>query len=111
MLEHRRVVRRIPDENETVALGIEIDAEFIAQQSSRHRQLVIRAEPAVDVDRAHLGGHARRAHHRDDPVDRIVRQARHVFAEVYREIAFAIRLVGRHGGAGHLAQDSLRDLG
>ncbi len=109
MLEHRRIVRRIADKDKTLALGIDVDPEFIAQQASRHRQLVVRAEPAVDVDRAHLRRHARSAHQGHDAVDRLVRQARHVFAEVDREIAFAIRLVGCQRRAGHRAQNRLSD--
>ena len=56
--EHRRVVGRIADEDEALARGVEIDREHLREQRARHRELVVAAEPAVDVDRAHLRGHA-----------------------------------------------------
>ena len=49
---------------------VEIDAERFGQQRARHRQLVVRAEPAVDVDRAHLRRHPLGLHQRDDAIDR-----------------------------------------
>src|SRR6185436_19695807 len=53
--EHRRVVRGIAGEAELALACIQIDAEALGKQASRHRELVIAAEPAVYVDRADLG--------------------------------------------------------
>ena len=80
-----------------------------AQERARHRQLVVVAEPAVDVDRETFAVMPSRFHQRDDAVDVGARQRRHVLAEIDREVGFAIVLVGGERRARHLAQDLLAD--
>src|SRR5688500_10461550 len=53
--EHRLVVRAVAAEHEQRAGSLEVEPERIAHEDPRHRQLVVVAEPAVDVDRGHLG--------------------------------------------------------
>ena len=48
------------------------------------RELVVVAEPAIDVDRAHLGVRAMALEDRHDALDVVARQRRHVLAEVDR---------------------------
>ncbi len=83
-----------------------------ASSSARHRELVVLAEPAVDVDRRYLGGQSLGSHQRDDALDTgSARSGAHVLAVVDREVAFAILLVGRERATRHFAQNALRDRG
>src|ERR1700680_4064750 len=57
-VDHRCVVWRVADKNTSLLLGVKIDAELLCEQGTRHGQLVIAAEPSVDVNRRYFGGHA-----------------------------------------------------
>src|SRR5947207_7981309 len=64
--EQRRVVRRVAREYDfSPGLG-EIHSKAFAEKHPAHRQLVVLAEPAVDVNRADLRVEARRAHQRSE---------------------------------------------
>ncbi len=105
--EHRRIVGRVADKQVARLVTPEIDAVAFLHQGARHAQLVVVAEPAVDVDRADFRGHAGRAHQRDDPVDLGKRQTRHVLAVVDGEIGLAVKLVRGERAARHFAQNLL----
>ena len=109
--EHRLVVRRVAGEHEPFALRIEIDGEDLAHQPARHAELVVVAEPAIDVDRAQFRGGAGLAEQPEDAIDRRVGQPRHVLAIVDREIALAVGLVGRERGARNGGKDALAEPG
>ena len=66
--QHRHVVRRVADRCEIFARGVEVDAELLRHQAARHRLLVVRAKPRVDVDRADLDGETMGAQQCDDAV-------------------------------------------
>src|SRR3989344_5556156 len=48
--QHRRIVRRVADKYIVRTRGIEINPETAGEQRARRRQLVVVAEPAVDVN-------------------------------------------------------------
>ncbi len=48
--EHGRIVRRISGKSELLSQGIRTALEEFRKKLLRHRQLVVAAEPAVDVD-------------------------------------------------------------
>src|SRR5262245_7370655 len=107
--EHRRVVGRVADEYAGLLACVEVDAELLAHEPFAHGELVVDAEPAVDVDGAHLRGEPARLHQRDDAIDCLWRQRWHVLAPIYRQVGFAVRLIGRDGAARDFAQYLLRD--
>src|SRR2546425_7157840 len=109
-LEHRRVVRRIADVDHRGAVSVEVDRKLLSEKLARHAELVVVAEPAVDVDRAQLRMQPGLAHQGCDTLRRRQRQRRHVLAIVDREVRFAVSLIGRDGTAGHGGDDGLRDL-
>ena len=53
--EHRRVIGRIAGEHHALADRVQRHMEDLAKQLMGHRQLVVIAEPAIDMDRADLG--------------------------------------------------------
>jgi hypothetical protein len=108
--EHRRVVRRVADENEAAFFRIEVGFKTSAHERSCHRQFIVAAEPAVDVDRAHFRGHAGAAHERNNPGDGLGRQGRHVLAIIDREVGGAIMLIAGDRAAGDLRQNAVADL-
>src|SRR5262245_42629572 len=67
--EHRRVVGRVADESMRRARRVEINAELVAHEPPGHGELVVGAEPAVDMDGAHFRGQAARLHQRKDELD------------------------------------------
>ena len=105
--EHRRVIGRIAGEDVGVFPGSQIDPEQLGHHRARRGQLVVGAEPAVDVDRADLGHGAGVDEDPHDAVDVGRRQRRHILAEIDREIRHARELVGRHAGAGNLTRHAL----
>ena len=105
-LEHRCVVRRIADVDRARRIG---DIQLGAEELARHRQLVVIAEPAIDVDRAQLGMQSRVAHERADALRRLQRQGRHVFAVIDRKVGLAVGLIGGDGAARHGGGDFLAD--
>ena len=109
--EHRLVVRRVADEGQPVAPGLQVDGELLAHQAPRHRQLVVGAEPGVDVDRAHLHRQAVAVQQVDHLLHRRLAERRHVLAPVDGQVGLAVALVGGECRAAHLAQHFLADLG
>ncbi len=108
--EHRRVVGRIPDEHPARPFPgrIRRRAEFLGQHAPRRGQLVVIAEPAVDMDGAHLGAHAGRLHAPHDGVHRRSRQRRDVLAIIDGQVGDAAELVRRQRAARHGGEDLLR---
>src|SRR3977135_1131374 len=78
--EHRGVVLRIADEYELAVRPVEIGAKAFVKQDTAGRELVVAAEPAVDVDRADLGVQSRVAHQLRDALRGVERERRHIFA-------------------------------
>src|SRR5688500_12623299 len=72
--EHRLVVRAIAAEHEQRPRALELEPERVAHEDPRHRQLVVLAEPAIDVDRGDLGDRARFLEQRDDAINGLGRQ-------------------------------------
>jgi CheY-like chemotaxis protein len=84
-------------------------AKLLAHHAARGRELVVAAEPAVHVDRAHLRGEALGFHDPTICMHRGARERRHVLAEIDGEVGFAVRLVRGDRAPGTLAQDALAD--
>src|SRR6266571_2136675 len=59
--EHRSVVRRVAGEHELLVCDVEIEAETLRKQDAAGRELVVAAEPAVDVDPSRRARRAGRA--------------------------------------------------
>ena len=107
--EQRRVVRRVAREYDfSLGLG-EIHSKAFAEKHPAHRQLVVLAEPAVDVNRADLRVEARRAHQRRDALRRLERQRRNVLAVVDGEVGLAVVLVRSERAARNGGEDAVRD--
>ena len=109
VLEHQHVVGRIADIDPAVDLVVQVAAQQLAHYPARARQLVVVAEPAVDVDGAHRGVHALVPHEAHHLCHARRRQLR-VFAVVYGDVGLAARAVARQRGARHFANDAPRDL-
>ena len=108
--EHGRVVGAVAGKDEAVFFGIEIDAQSFANEAPRHGELVVVAEPAVDVDGGNLGDGAGLGKELHDAVDLRGRERRHVLAEIDRQIRLAIELVRGDRRARHLRQDLCAEL-
>ena len=102
--EHRRIVGRIAGEDIAVAARLDIDAEQLAHHLAAGRELVVVAEPAVDVDRAHLGVGTVPLEDPDDAQHVVMRQRGHVLAEVDGEVGRTIGLVRSDARARHVGQ-------
>ena len=108
-LEHRLVVGRIADKHPARQFGVQLAAQQFANGPARAFELVVAAEPAVDVNRADAGVHAFAAHDVRHPLYRHRRQVRE-FTVVDGDVGLASGAVFRHHGAGHLAHHALRHL-
>ena len=104
VLEHQLVVGRIAYIHPAVHFCIEIPAPQLAHDPPRTFELVVRAKPAIDVDAAHRGIHARRPHDAHRLVNALLGQVREL-AVVDGDVRLAPRRVGGTAGAGHLALD------
>ena len=82
----------------------------VLHERPAHRELVVRAEPAVHVDGTDLGGHARRLHDAHHGVHAFLADARHVLAIVDGEVVQAAELVGGERRPGDGAQDFVGDF-
>src|SRR5205085_620304 len=89
-------IRRVADEDDPVAVMVEIDAVGLAEQPQGHLALVPIAEPAVDMDRAELGRGAAGTHQRDDPIDVVRWQRTGILGNIDRQVGRATDLRARH---------------
>src|SRR5712691_12858353 len=104
--EHRGVVLRIADEYELAVRPVQIEAKALVEQDAAGRELVVAAEPAVDVNRADLGVQSRVAHQLRNPLRGVEGERWHIFAVIDREVGLAVRLIGGERASGHLGEDA-----
>ena len=109
VLEHELVVGRVAHIHPAVDLRVEVASQQLAHDPARALQLVVRAEPAVDVDAAHGGVHACGAQDRHALVDPLLGQVCEL-AVVDGDVRFASGRVGRAAGAGHPGFDVSQHL-
>ncbi|PII39478.1 hypothetical protein T190_04295 [Sinorhizobium meliloti CCBAU 01290] len=104
--EHRRVVRAVADEDDPVALGVDVDAEDVVGKPARHGQLVIGSIPAIDMDGGDLGDGAFLFEDALDSVDVRDRKRWHILAKIDCEVGLAIELVRGDCRPLHLGEDA-----
>ena len=109
-VEHRRVVGRIARVHHLAVHRFEIEAETLGKELARGGELVVVAEPSVDVNRAHFRRQAGLAHEGGNAFHGFNWQRRHVLAIVDRKVGFTVRLIRGDGGARHLPENRLGDL-
>ena len=109
VFEHLLVVGRVADIHPARQRGVQIDVEQLACDPARTFELVVLAEPAVDVDGADGGIHARGLHDGHAFIDLCLRHMSE-FAVIHGDIAFATGRIGGTSGAGHGGFDLLEHL-
>ena len=92
--KHRGVIRRIPDEHALFSLPRQLQAITLAHEQMRHAELVVLAEPAVDVDGTDLRCHAGRFHQSDDPIHVGIRKGETSLLDKVNDILRAARKDG-----------------
>ncbi|RWA51861.1 hypothetical protein AU476_20345 [Cupriavidus sp. UYMSc13B] len=107
MGEHAGIVGRIANKQPFVAARVQVFAQQFGHAQLAHRQLVVQAEPAVDMDRADRGGHAGLAHDGGDAGHGVFRQRRDVFGMVDGEVGGMPGLVRGQRAARHFVHDAL----
>ena len=101
--EHALVVGRVTHEEPAAKLRLQIAAPQQPGDPSRAFPFVVRAKPAVDVNRADRRIHAFALHDADHLRDALWRKL-HKLAVVDGDVGFAPRAVLRQRGARHVAQ-------
>ncbi|MDT4861063.1 hypothetical protein FQZ97_956540 [compost metagenome] len=87
--------------------GIDVPAQVLANNPARARQLVVPADPAIDMDGTHRGMQAARLHQAHHPRDGRVVQLGEL-AVVDGDVGLAPGAVLRQAGLRQLGQDALR---
>ena len=102
--KHRCVIGGVSNINDVFLDSFHILTKNFFKQKTGHREFIIFAEPAVDVDGAGFGHGTGLFEQVDDLFDRFGGQRWNVFTKIYRQIRFTIGLVGLNTGTWNFFQ-------